>query len=52
MYPVINGRLIAINDVAVQKIVSKDSQGDRAIHRDLSLTWSENIARGKSNRGG
>lgn len=43
IYPVISGRLIAINDIAVQKIVSKETQGDRAIRRDLSLTWSAKL---------
>ena len=42
-YPVVKGRLTAINDQAVQKRVSKDSKGDNAIHRDLSLTWAENL---------
>lgn len=40
-HPVIRGRLVRINDIAVQQIVSKDSQGERATHRDLSLTWAE-----------
>ena len=39
-YPVVRGRLVKINDIAVQQIVSKDSQGERATHRDLSLTWA------------
>ncbi|MFW5444014.1 MAG: ABC transporter permease [Methylococcaceae bacterium] len=42
-YPVVRGRLIKINDVAVQQIVSKDSQGERATHRDLSLTWVNDL---------
>ncbi len=40
-FPVVRGRLVNINDIAVQQIVSKDSQGERATHRDLSLTWAK-----------
>ncbi|MFI3222894.1 MAG: FtsX-like permease family protein, partial [Methylococcaceae bacterium] len=42
-YPVVRGRLTAINQLAVQKRVSKDSQGDNAIRRDLSLTWAADL---------
>ena len=37
------GRLIEINRTPVQKFVSKDSQGDNATHRELSLTWTDEL---------
>ena len=43
LYPVLPGRLVAINDQPVRDIVSKDSQGERAIRRDLSLTWAAEL---------
>ncbi len=46
LYPVIPGRLISINGAPVQDIVTKESSGDRAIQRDLSLTWAAELPPG------
>lgn len=48
LYPVVPGRLISINGQPVQDIVSKDSSGDKAIQRDLSLTWAANLPAGNA----
>lgn len=41
-YPIVRGRLTAVNGVDAHSRAVKDSQGEGAINRELSLTWSAN----------
>lgn len=48
LYPVTPGRLVQVNGEPVQQIVSKDSAGERAVQRDLSLTWAQDLPTGNA----
>ena len=40
VYPVVRGRLSAINEVPVRRAVTKEEQDNNALNRELNLTWS------------
>ena len=41
LYPIVRGRLSAVNDVAIHEYASKESERqDESLDRDLALTWN------------
>lgn len=48
LYPVVPGRLTSINGEPVGNFVTKDSRGENATRRDLSLTWAADLPEGNT----
>ncbi|WFM72182.1 FtsX-like permease family protein [Halomonas sp. CKK8] len=46
LYPMVRGRLTAINDQVPQEAVPAESRGDNALRRELNLTWRETLPEG------
>jgi putative ABC transport system permease protein len=43
LFPIVRGRLTAINGVDAHRFIRPDSPGEDALNRELSLTWSANM---------
>ncbi|MGM0986245.1 MAG: ABC transporter permease [Pseudomonadota bacterium] len=46
LYPMVRGRLTAINDQAPREAVPAEARGDNALRRELNLTWRETLPEG------
>ncbi|MFY0991107.1 ABC transporter permease [Halomonas sp. C05BenzN] len=46
LYPMVRGRITAINDMPPREAVPVESRGDNALRRELNLTWRETLPEG------
>mgnify|MGYP000394372804 CR=1 FL=1 len=46
LYPMVRGRLTAINDQSPRDVVPAESRGDNVLRRELNLTWRESLPEG------
>lgn len=48
LYPMVRGRVIAINDQPPRDAVPADARGDNALRRELNLTWQSDVPEGNA----
>ncbi|MEA2119454.1 ABC transporter permease [Halovibrio sp. HP20-50] len=46
LYPMVRGRVIAINDQSPRDAVPPDARGDNSLRRELNLTWQAELPEG------
>ncbi|RBI65332.1 ABC transporter permease [Vreelandella sulfidaeris] len=46
LYPMVRGRVIAINDQSPRDAVPPDARGDNSLRRELNLTWQSEVPEG------
>ncbi|TDB02518.1 ABC transporter permease [Halomonas marinisediminis] len=46
LYPMVRGRITAINDMTPREAVPAEARGDNALRRELNLTWRETLPEG------